>query len=306
MIAFFNREVQFTVKLLKMQIAPWGVLTIIARFERGVQMRTAFTLILLSALAACGQAPANETEAAPAPEPVVDVPALLAKDDPKACVAPDVIRTAINVANDQYQQALAEGVPEIRVDTVKATSIDKNIHEVSCSANAYYNSPYTGDERQLQLIYKVSPSLDDENSFIASIFNPAPVRVMVSMHIAHWRKQQAGNQPAQATENAAGTETAATEPPSEATKICRAKVLHDVRAMNDAPSTMKAGEDWTDVTQFWANKETDDSYYCQHGGYCYPSHVEIGGKKVPAIKLLNCSVAESGEDSGDEILYSVG
>ena len=70
--------------------------------------------------------------------------------------------------------------------------------------------------------------------------------------------------------------------------VCNAKVLREVGAIEDPSSKMEPGENYVDVTQFWRHPKTGDSYFCQHGGYCYPSHVSIDGKRALAIKLLNC------------------
>ena len=91
----------------------------------------------------------------------------------------------------------------------------------------------------------------------------------------------------------------------ERDKLCDADVLYEVASIENPSSKMEAGTTFDTVTQFWRNKQTGETRFCQHGGYCYPSHVVVSGRKVEAIRLRNCSVGKQGEDDGEDILYYV-
>lgn len=90
-----------------------------------------------------------------------------------------------------------------------------------------------------------------------------------------------------------------------AERSCRARVLRDVAAIEAPDSIMRRGETWSDVTQFWRNRSTGDTWFCAHGDYCYPSHVRDGSRRIEAIQLLGCRVGNQVSSDGDEILYEV-
>lgn len=97
---------------------------------------------------------------------------------------------------------------------------------------------------------------------------------------------------------------------AQAADNCRARVLVNVGSHDgenfDGQGSMKKGEIWNNVTQFHLNKKTDTGIFCAHGDYCYPSHVAVAGKKVPAIQLLNCKIKGPVARDGDEEEYYVG
>lgn len=93
--------------------------------------------------------------------------------------------------------------------------------------------------------------------------------------------------------------------PASGQTACRARVLEDVRAIQDSSSVMRKGTIWPNVTQFWRNPKTGATWFCAHGDYCYPATVKRAGKAVPAIKLTNCSVRQVVSKMDGELLYGV-
>ena len=78
--------------------------------------------------------------------------------------------------------------------------------------------------------------------------------------------------------------------PAEAADLCRARVLRNVHPMEYDAETIRRGETVDAVTQLMRDNRAGRAYYCSHGGYCLPTHVMIGGRRVPALRLLNCTV----------------
>lgn len=93
---------------------------------------------------------------------------------------------------------------------------------------------------------------------------------------------------------------------AQAADICKALALHDVPAVEDPGSIIRKGEYDTSVTQYTVDKKTGTTAFCSHGGYCYPTHIVVGGKKVEALRLTNCKINRSQHDDiGDEVIYGL-
>ncbi len=75
---------------------------------------------------------------------------------------------------------------------------------------------------------------------------------------------------------------------AQAADICKAVALRDVAAIDNPSSMLAKGEYDTAVTQYRVETATGNDSICSHGGYCYPVHVTIGGKRVEALRLTNC------------------
>ena len=93
---------------------------------------------------------------------------------------------------------------------------------------------------------------------------------------------------------------------ANAADLCRAVALQDVRANGDTiPYGLRRGEIITAVTQLTTDRRTGITSICSHGGGCYPATVVIGGRRVPTLRMLNCSwdMAHPGR-YGDETIYS--
>lgn len=95
---------------------------------------------------------------------------------------------------------------------------------------------------------------------------------------------------------------------AQAADICEATVLHDVGATEDATSVLKKGETDTGISQYNVERKTGIANVCSHGGYCFPTSLLIGGKKVETLRLTNCMVGrkltpfEDGFDTYDLVV----
>ena len=83
-------------------------------------------------------------------------------------------------------------------------------------------------------------------------------------------------------------------------------MLHTVHAAEDPATVMRPGEPFTAITQFVRDVHSGETRFCQHGGFCYPTHVMVAGRPVEALRLVNCKVASRPMDSdADEITYGL-
>lgn len=78
---------------------------------------------------------------------------------------------------------------------------------------------------------------------------------------------------------------------ASAADLCRAVVLRPVRPVGvPGGRAERPGTVLTAVTQYARNRRTGQTSICSHGGYCYPTHVRVGGKLLPALRVTNCTV----------------
>ena len=89
---------------------------------------------------------------------------------------------------------------------------------------------------------------------------------------------------------------------ASAADICKAVAEREVAAIEDADTTLQTGEALTAITQYRIEKATGIPSLCSHGGYCYPTQVDVGGLRLEAMRLLNCSIRGRTEGD-DEYLY---
>jgi hypothetical protein len=94
-------------------------------------------------------------------------------------------------------------------------------------------------------------------------------------------------------------------PSARAADICRAIVLHDVAAKENAHAILRRGAYDRAITQYSVDRNGIASF-CSHGGYCYPTHVVEGGRKIEALRLTNCRITtrKAFEDE-DETAYEL-
>ena len=94
---------------------------------------------------------------------------------------------------------------------------------------------------------------------------------------------------------------------AQAADICTAVALRDVPALENRSSILKKGQLDTAITQYRVNKRTGETSFCSHGGYCYPSRIQIGGDLLAALRLTNCQVADDHPpfDEGEYLDYEV-
>ena len=87
--------------------------------------------------------------------------------------------------------------------------------------------------------------------------------------------------------------------------LCEAIALRDIAAIESPDSVLQRGEHDTAITQYRLNKLTGMTSFCSHGGYCYPTHVYIKGKKIEALRLTNCKIGKPSDSDDEEVTYSV-
>lgn len=148
-----------------------------------------------------------DTESA---DPARDVASLLERDDPAACANQTAIDTALAAANRDYTSYLENGGQRLGVDTISATAVDKDIHEITCSSVIHYRM--TSDkEFSLPFRFKLRPMLGDgPRNFVAEAFGGREAWAAVMWHMAWWnngRKEHGSN----SADPAAGEKPAARE-----------------------------------------------------------------------------------------------
>lgn len=74
--------------------------------------------------------------------------------------------------------------------------------------------------------------------------------------------------------------------------LCKAVALRDVPAIESPASIIPKGGIDAAITQYRVEKATGIASFCSHGGYCYPTHVFINGRKVEALRLTNCKIGK--------------
>jgi len=89
--------------------------------------------------------------------------------------------------------------------------------------------------------------------------------------------------------------------------VCEATALRDVPAIEAPSSIIKKGQLDTAITQFRVDKRNGDTSFCSHGGYCYPTHIKVGGDKLQALRMKNCTVDAQGQEerADDYVIYGV-
>ncbi|CAK7192638.1 hypothetical protein COMNV_00843 [Commensalibacter sp. Nvir] len=80
---------------------------------------------------------------------------------------------------------------------------------------------------------------------------------------------------------------------------CQIVFLQDVAAMEEPSNFMAKGSTLGGVTTLRVDKETHNSYVCQHGGNCYPYRISVWNndtkmvtKNIPTVRFLNCVVGD--------------
>ena len=91
-----------------------------------------------------------------------------------------------------------------------------------------------------------------------------------------------------------------------AADICEAVAIRDVAVLESASSVLRKGQIDDAVSQYRVNKRNGQTSFCSHGGSCYPTHVQVGGDFLEALKLTNCRIVNGQPyDSGDYLIYGV-
>lgn len=116
----------------------------------------------------------------------VDIVALLNSGDPTVCAVPEVQELALNIAEPEYEKFKAEGGEPISFQAISATDVNKDINEVTCSANlmAYAGDLLQGVEiRSAPINYKIRPALDVNGTYLVEIVPAEPVKDAIQAHI---------------------------------------------------------------------------------------------------------------------------
>lgn len=158
-------------------------------------------------------------------DPASDVASLLEKNDPAVCANQTAIDTALGAANRDYASYLESGGQRLAVDTISATAVDKDIHEVMCSSVIHYRmSDDTEFSRRFD--FKLRPMLGSSSpNFVAEAFGGRSTWAAVMWHMAWWNNghKAKGSEPAEvAAQDGASGDQKAPEPdwsPEEADLI---------------------------------------------------------------------------------------
>jgi hypothetical protein len=130
-------------------------------------------------LAAC------ETQVDTAAPDASAVTAMLKSNDPSVCGVGEVQTTALNAAANDYQDFINKGGKPIKFTVVSATDMNKDIHEVTCSAELDSDHPFKSIDngnRMGAITYKVRPALDGENQYIVETLGDN-VAGLILLHI---------------------------------------------------------------------------------------------------------------------------
>lgn len=144
-----------------------------------------------------------------APDPAKRVSSLLMDNDPSACAEDEAIQTALGAANRDYLPYLQNGGEKVRVDTISATEIKKDIHEITCSSVIHYRLT---NEKGLSnpFKFKLRPMVGGEGaSFVAEVPSVRMVSTAIWLHMSWWENEQKA---ASAADEPTADGTAAGEP----------------------------------------------------------------------------------------------
>lgn len=101
---------------------------------------------------------------------------MLQANDAMVCASSDVQRAALNAIDGRYEKFIVEGGEPLVFQSVTSTGIDKDIHEVSCSALVRFPQMLVGTESisevEVPLVYKVRPSLGGDGEFVVDAASP--------------------------------------------------------------------------------------------------------------------------------------
>jgi len=92
---------------------------------------------------------------------------------------------------------------------------------------------------------------------------------------------------------------------ARAADICKAVAERQVEAIENSDAVLRSGEALTAVTQYRIEKATGIPSLCSHGGYCYPTQIDVGGLRVEAMRLLNCSIRGRTDGDGEFLYYGL-
>lgn len=84
---------------------------------------------------------------------------------------------------------------------------------------------------------------------------------------------------------------------------CKAIAFRNVPSIENPSSIMYKGEYMTSISQY--REEDGVSMFCAHGGYCFPRYISVNGKKVEALRLINCKIGKKRSDGYGGYTYGL-
>lgn len=85
---------------------------------------------------------------------------------------------------------------------------------------------------------------------------------------------------------------------------CEVEVMGSLQTEDDPDPYYKIGDTIKGITQYWFDVETQESVFCQKGGYCYPRYKNVDGNNIELLKLKQCVIGKA-EINEHSILYSL-
>lgn len=98
---------------------------------------------------------------------------LLLNDDPRVCASSDVQRTVLSSYAAGYNDLIVSGGAPLVFEAVNASGINKDIHEISCSATVHFPAMEMDivgpvPEMKVSVDYTVRPSLGKDGDFVVN------------------------------------------------------------------------------------------------------------------------------------------
>lgn len=97
---------------------------------------------------------------------------MLQANDPMVCASSDVQRSALIAIYGGYREFITGGGKPLAFEAVNSIGLNKDIHEVSCSANVSFPPMLLGGasipEVVVPITYAVRPTLGDDSEFIVN------------------------------------------------------------------------------------------------------------------------------------------
>ena len=87
--------------------------------------------------------------------------------------------------------------------------------------------------------------------------------------------------------------------------LCRADVLRTIRSPMDPTIAMRRGERLQGVAGAQRSARTGATCLSMYRGECWPMQVIERGRRVPALRLINCSIGREQSRDGDDVYLSV-
>jgi hypothetical protein len=137
---------------------------------------------MLAIMAACMDQPDNVVSP-------TSVAQKIAADDPTSCASPEAQSLILEIADPDYKAYLQEGGKPAKVDTTSVIAINKDIHEITCSAVLHVPSVINPDGKA-NLVFKLRPALDEGGGFIGELSDRIAVAGSLAFYMAANRPKE--------------------------------------------------------------------------------------------------------------------